>query len=80
MRAQIGPPFDRYWFDPGYESGDLGPKGPKRGPKSGPKMGQKVAQKVVILGSPGPPNDPFLGAQIPKSLENNVDFTPKFSY
>ena len=80
MRAQIGPPFDRYWPTPGCESGDLGQEGPKRGPKSGPKMGQKVAQKVVILGVLGPPNDPILRAQNPKSLENNVDLTPKFSY
>jgi hypothetical protein len=45
MRPKMGPPFDRYWPNPGYESGDLGPKGPKRGPRNGPKMGQKVVKK-----------------------------------
>ena len=36
-----GPFLANSWPDPGYESGDLGPKGPKRWSKKGPKNGPK---------------------------------------
>jgi hypothetical protein len=78
MRPKMGPPVDRYWPNPGYESGDLGPKGPKRGPRNGPKMGQKVVKKGSKMGTLKPVHVVHFCCKMTGFWGNFTDFGPFF--